>query len=337
MNPFPLINWGPFGVALFFLISGFVIPFSFRTADRLAFALNRFFRLVPVYVCGFSVTLLAILISVKYFGGAWPLTTSEILSHYIPGLRDVLWSPSIDAIVWTLEIEVKFYLICALAIPLFKRSSLLVFVAPAILFCAAYWIFPNLKGILNINIYLYRAAFLLVYNAPFLVFMFIGTSIHYAYRKVINFDQATAMIAVLFFTFCLMIQTGIHKPLLAIIWSYGAALVVFLVSYAFRDYFRPRRITSFFADISYPLYVVHGISGYVILRISLESGVPISISIAAATMFAILAAWFLHCFVEKPSQHLSKSIYATVAAPTVEATNAPEPLTQLTVAEIEPT
>ena len=53
---FPL-NWGPFGVALFFVISGFVIPFSFETYGRLDFIVARLFRIYPTYLTGLSVSL----------------------------------------------------------------------------------------------------------------------------------------------------------------------------------------------------------------------------------------------------------------------------------------
>ncbi len=43
------INFGAFGVALFFLISGFVIPLSFQSYGRLDFLVARFFRIYPTY------------------------------------------------------------------------------------------------------------------------------------------------------------------------------------------------------------------------------------------------------------------------------------------------
>lgn len=50
--------------------------------------------------------------------------------HYIPGIRDVMWSRGIDGIVWTLEIEMKFYLVCSALIVWFREQSLKVFFAP---------------------------------------------------------------------------------------------------------------------------------------------------------------------------------------------------------------
>ena len=54
-----LFNAGRFGVALFFLISGFVIPFSFKEPrPLLRFALSRFFRLYPAYWLSLMLALL---------------------------------------------------------------------------------------------------------------------------------------------------------------------------------------------------------------------------------------------------------------------------------------
>ncbi|MCQ4062259.1 acyltransferase, partial [Klebsiella pneumoniae] len=53
LHRLPQFNWGAFGVALFFLISGFVIPFSFVKATWLSFLVGRFFRIFPLYAVGF--------------------------------------------------------------------------------------------------------------------------------------------------------------------------------------------------------------------------------------------------------------------------------------------
>ena len=43
----PHFDFGAFGVALFFLVSGFVIPFSLKNAGFLSFLVARFFRSMP--------------------------------------------------------------------------------------------------------------------------------------------------------------------------------------------------------------------------------------------------------------------------------------------------
>lgn len=45
------VDWGRFGVVLFFLVSGFIIPSSLNKSSILTFIIGRFFRLYPAY-CG---------------------------------------------------------------------------------------------------------------------------------------------------------------------------------------------------------------------------------------------------------------------------------------------
>ncbi len=43
--------------------------------------------------------------------------------------------------------------------------------------------------------------------------------------------------------------------------NYGAALITFVFAYAYPRFFRANPVFNFLADISYPLYVVHGVAG----------------------------------------------------------------------------
>src|SRR6201999_2953774 len=69
--PFERSRWfsaGDFGVSLFFLISGFVIPFSFANRSRLGFVLSRVCRLWPTYAVGVSITIMALWAVSNVFG-----------------------------------------------------------------------------------------------------------------------------------------------------------------------------------------------------------------------------------------------------------------------------
>lgn len=94
----PWVNWGALGVGLFFLISGFVIPFSLRDRSRASFAIARSWRLIPTYAAGFSVTLIALFLGTELLGSEWPFSALDVVIHYVPGLRDHFQSPNIDGI-----------------------------------------------------------------------------------------------------------------------------------------------------------------------------------------------------------------------------------------------
>ena len=106
--------WGHFGVALFFLVSGFVIPFSVATQSQGAFATSRIFRIWPTYVTGLVITILCIKFNSEHASVAFPYTTIEILKHILIVPRWPTLTRPIDGIIWTLEVEVFFYAFCLL-------------------------------------------------------------------------------------------------------------------------------------------------------------------------------------------------------------------------------
>lgn len=109
------IDFGRFGVILFFLISGFVVPFSIRGSDPLRrFAISRFFRLYPAL--WLAVIVLSIFLT--YQGSAPPIATILADLTMFPSFIGFQW---LSGIYWTLTIELVFYVFCA---ALFWKSAL---------------------------------------------------------------------------------------------------------------------------------------------------------------------------------------------------------------------
>lgn len=127
--PLGALNWisrlGFFGVALFFIISGFLLyrPFAIaalsdRPAPRWApFWKRRFFRIFPAYWLALAGA--AFLLSQVHFGSvphAFVLLGLARSYQHGPG-------PVGLGVAWTLEIEVSFYLILPLLAALIRRVS----------------------------------------------------------------------------------------------------------------------------------------------------------------------------------------------------------------------
>lgn len=100
------INLGRFGVLLFFLISGFVVPFSFK--ESLAeFSINRAARLLPALW-------LSVLIAVLWRISQGQMPDSATISA---NMAMVAWPLDLDlleGVYWSLSYELAFYVICAL-------------------------------------------------------------------------------------------------------------------------------------------------------------------------------------------------------------------------------
>ncbi|MCB2078415.1 MAG: acyltransferase [Novosphingobium sp.] len=98
------VNLGRFGVVLFFLISGFVIPFSFRGDQPIRnFAISRTFRLLPALWLS-----VALLLLVK---GPAPL---DVVIANMAMIARPLGLPELSGVYWTLSYELGFYIVCAL-------------------------------------------------------------------------------------------------------------------------------------------------------------------------------------------------------------------------------
>ncbi len=287
---------GPYGVAIFFLISGFTIPFSLRRVSRSGFIINRLLRIIPTYIAGFSITLIALLVGSKYFLQEWPYTTKEILIHYIPGLRDITGSRNIDFVVWTLEAEIKFYLLCAIFITWFKHYSIRLIFIPIALFI--------LMMILHLTNNLTQG----IFNFQYIIFMFIGVVFHYLYSKEITVNQAWIFIGIIFALFCISWYIGPQSAIFGVISNYAYALLTFTFAYTYPSIFKSNIVFDFFANISYPLYVIHGVAGYIALRILLDSGVKNWAALLIVTSTCFLFAWILHKLIEQPSQAISKRL-----------------------------
>lgn len=98
---FPYVNLGRFGIVLFFMISGFVIPFGrWENVDQ--FLRSRFFRICPALW-------LSIAVAIVLQGGAPPAT---ILADMTMTARP-LGIPTLNGAYWTLSYELGFYIIAS--------------------------------------------------------------------------------------------------------------------------------------------------------------------------------------------------------------------------------
>lgn len=103
------VDFGRVGVVCFFLISGFVIPFSFTAGPGAVsgFAIRRLFRLYPAYWVSVAC---AVAVDALVRDQAWP---SAAIAANSTMLQAFFGQPHIQGLYWTLEAELVFYALCA--------------------------------------------------------------------------------------------------------------------------------------------------------------------------------------------------------------------------------
>lgn len=300
-------DWGSYGVGIFFLISGFVIPFSLSRETAKTFLIRRFMRIFPLYSIGLTITLISVYVSGLYFSRLFPYIFTDLFVHYIIGFRDLFLSKNIDGIIWTLEIEFKFYILCVLFIKLFKAKSAYVFIIPLVLFfisCITIYFSIFLCCSNSFTQYMY----LFYLSSQYLIFMFIGVVYNYFYCNVIIKIRGFLLIGIFLILFYIHGYISVYKLSIDYMWGYFLSFVTFALCYRFHGRIRSFCFLSFLSDISYPLYVIHGVSGYVFISILLDYGVSIVYSLLIVTICVFVISWLLHKGVEIPAQAIGRHL-----------------------------
>lgn len=127
-----VVHPGTFGVTLFFLVSGYIVPASLeRGGDLRRFWVSRVFRLYPLWL----VTVLLVL-AVGLLGfGPRPDTKWSTLLANATMLQDPLGAPALLNVLWTLSYEMVFYLLLS-ALFLVGRHRHSAWIALALTACA---------------------------------------------------------------------------------------------------------------------------------------------------------------------------------------------------------
>ena len=121
----------------FFVISGFLIYMSYEKSDTLGnYYFKRFLRLAPAYVflilaCSIFLVLLSSNSADQYFTVAWlryifyNLIFLNFLSPELPGVFSNNTIQAVNGALWTLKIEVMFYIIVPILYKLVSKFSAL--------------------------------------------------------------------------------------------------------------------------------------------------------------------------------------------------------------------
>lgn len=295
-------NFGAFGVALFFLISGLVIPLSVINNNPIAFIAARLLRILPTYIVGLSLGVFAVYCSSKYWGLPFPIGWTSFIANALL-LANFFDIPSLDYVNWTLVIELKFYLVALMLAGAFRSGK----AWPILLVCSVVLAFNLL-----VNYGLDPAPDWVRAQAKdtmFFSFMFIGSIFYFIYSEKINWKLGVAYIIGLLVLFCLAWKASTYAPnFFHITLSYVYALAVFAALFCFRQHIYGGSFFSLLSRISYPVYVVHPLCGYVVLRLAMAQGWSYWGALCLALPVTLICSYLVHWLVERQSIHLGRLI-----------------------------
>lgn len=288
-------DFGFLGVAVFFLISGFVITHVAQRETRRQFAVKRLLRIYPPLMVS-----ILLIIAISFIQDTERLTIGQYAQTMT--LANYFRVPTFIAsgVAWTLVIEMLFYVGVFVTLPVLKKWPLL---ANGCLLgtCALVIVTAQSFGA---NYFLLAAA---VAYVPYLL---LGQLVYLRWsRRISTVDYAVLTIATY-----LVLMLGvrrIHTAFLPADNSYmisaAFAFAIFVVALMFEESIRVPKMIAQTSEISYSLYLIHGAVGFFVLD-ELIGRIPFTAAIVVAFVIAFALSWLSHRYVERPSQRLARSL-----------------------------
>ena len=286
---FDLFYFGRFGVNLFFIISGLVIPWSlyhsnYKIKYFFKYFLKRLIRLEPPYII--SIIIILCIVFIKKYNPTYNdvvvlITCKQVLFHIgylIPWSKDLTlnW---LNNVYWTLAIEFQYYIVIGVL----------------------YFLFISKKG------YLRFLTYILIIGAKFVVpltdflpywFSFFGIGILIFLYKINHVDVTELIIGSLIFTLDIFIFNEKNAALVTIISELSILLL----------FNRTNKILAWLGTFSYSVYLMHAIIGMATVNVlshcATNSWEKFGV-VVAGLITTVCSGYAMYIFVEKPSKKLS--------------------------------
>ncbi|MDD2746869.1 MAG: acyltransferase [Acidithiobacillus ferrooxidans] len=314
-----MMHGGALGVALFFLLSGFVISMAAQRENRWQFFLRRALRIFPPFwvSVAFIIAMYGLLWTAHaWVGGDWVgrlftppgLLVSLDISHLLANvslLNYLLGWPPINGVAWTLIIEALFYLWAGLILPLLQTRPR-----------AALFLSWTAIALLQWQAHAGMHIYLLAANAVYLTFLFLGVCLYFFWAGRIgrwSFVFASIAFWGLFLHGTAHIVAQAPYTLTGYGVSYGLAWLLFALLLLVEGRVRPWAALTRIGDISYSLYLYHGAAGLVLLSL-LTPALGYPIALALALIAAVTCSWLSWRYVERPSQGLARHVTKRLVA-----------------------
>ena len=287
---------GRVGVAAFFLVSGYVIPFSLQETGGirsvLYFWIKRFFRLWPAYW-------LSILLA---FAVMIPTATGQhakgILLN-ISMLQGFVGVENIIPVYWTLQIELFFYFLITVLL-YFSSSQNEKYCTTLVLFFIAVYFFMALAR--------FYVGIKFPVAIPIAMAMMFFTTICRV-RRINGLSLPVLLGIILLISLiptCLLAYADVTKPGESSGYYIAAYFLSFLLFFFFEKIKKVPTVLIFLGSISYSFYLLHELVIFCVKKYFSELNlVSVFFTVLLITIFI---SWISFFFIEKPAQNSGRKL-----------------------------
>jgi peptidoglycan/LPS O-acetylase OafA/YrhL len=287
---------GHFGVELFFIISGFVILMTIeRKGTVWAFAAARFTRLMPCFLAALVLATIILVVA------PMPPLDTPTLARFLANVTMVpllFGERVVDLPYWTLTYETIFYVSMAAVLALGRLRSVewigLAWMAAGVLFTT----------LVDAERHHRMTIVLLACYSNFFVIGMCLYLIHVGRAQPVTWFALAA--AVLVSARGGGEQAFYTSGILYLSLTAAFTLLVWLATTAFGRWIALPPLV-FLGRISYPLYLVHVVLGFEVIRLGVERGWSTVEGVIAAAAVSLAAATLLHYLIELPGERWSRA------------------------------
>ncbi|MEE9426275.1 MAG: acyltransferase [Methylococcales bacterium] len=283
-------SYGWLGVEVFFVISGFIIPFALHRGNYKVnknwhiFIQKRIIRIDPPYlVMAIISALLTYLATLApgYQGVDPDFSITQFLLHlgYLNAIFDYRW---LNPVFWTLAIEFQFYLLISILFPILISTNRIFRTFGIISLCSLAFIFPSRD-------------FVFLYLCLFAV-------------GIVTFQYFANIIRIREYLFILTLTSLLLIQSLELTIAIPGILTALAIAFVRIPQIR---VFQFLGAISYSLYLVHTPIGERVVslgrRVTTTEFENLLVSICGL-LLSICAAFIFYKYIEKPAQEWSSRI-----------------------------
>lgn len=307
------LDFGKFGVVLFFCISGFLIPSSLKggTLHLLRdFAIGRFFRLYPLYWLSIPAGL------VLTWPGHESFSLAAIAANFTM-LQNAFGQPHVIGVYWTLQIELIFYVGCATIALAGLIQSPWAFLTSSLACTLVAALASYLRWSLDVK---------LPIAIPLGLALMYWATLHK--MTILDRDPLAAKLSrVAILTFLALFPLvaylaygrdyGFGETWYRYAISYGVAIAAF---YVFTTWIRIRSASLYFlGSISYSVYLVHPLVFSAVQRSGLEAVMLTALgrvfAVTASLVLVVIASAATHVAIERPALQVGRLVRRMMARP----------------------
>jgi len=306
------VDAGKVGVVAFFIVSGMVIPHSLtgEAAEPLKrFAARRFFRLYPAYWLS---ALLALCGLFLMEGKAWPgpfflwrgdghpLWPTVIVN--LTMLQQFAGVPNLIGVYWTLQIELIFYILCALLF-VRRQSGREHWLALAFLGCALLAAAARGTLAVRVPVGLALALALMFWGSVWRRYVVDGEAqaLRWSLRFLVAFALLMPFVSVLGYDMDLGYDETWYRYLLS--YFAAVALVVLITLGRLQG-----RVLSWLGRISYSIYLFHLLVLAAYFMLVPVAALAPHVHVALVIALTLCVAQLVYAFVEAPAIRLGRAL-----------------------------